>query len=295
MDKQSLKTQQEKEEKELGFTRLETHRKNLILNASAQPPFDSQASTPTEFYSQLLSKKSQFKAKETLSHRLLIEKVSFNPGAAFITCLWHAEFFWLLPDSPSGVSLFFCPEAKSMNMSDLEKERSFALVDKLKATDLENPSKQKLYLPTSVMDMVFMVQNFPTIISLCFGKNSHSASFQLGWCNHMFENRLMYSSLHATDNQFFAKVLFAIDSTLQIHWRSCCTSSDRESVNDKVLLMHETQDLILRHNFIQQLPKSITERFIVPEDNKDKFKFGKNGLKNNPNNDNYGAKDIITN
>jgi hypothetical protein len=115
MDKQPLKSQQEKEEKELGFARLESHRKNLNLNASAQQPYDTQATSPTEFYSQLLSNKSQFKAKETLSHRLLIENLFINPGAAFITCLWHAEFIWLLPDSPSGVSLFFCPEAKSMN------------------------------------------------------------------------------------------------------------------------------------------------------------------------------------
>jgi hypothetical protein len=83
-------------------------------------------------------------------------------------------------------------------------------------TDLEKLFKQNLYLPTSVMDMVFMVQNFHTILSLCFGKNSHSASFLLGWCNHMFENRQMYSSLHAANNQFFTKVLFAIDSALKI-------------------------------------------------------------------------------
>jgi hypothetical protein len=164
-----------------------------------------------------LSKKTQFKAKEALAHCLLLDKVSFNPGAAFVTCLWHEEFFWVLPESPSGISLFFCLEAKSLSVAELEKERSFALVDKLKAGDLEKLSKQKLHLPSTVMDMVFMVQNFHAILSLCFGKSSHSASFLLGWCNHMFNNHFMYSSLQAADPQFFAKVLFAIDSALQIH------------------------------------------------------------------------------
>jgi hypothetical protein len=60
----------------------------------------------------------------------------------------------------------------------------------------------------------------------------------------MFDNRLMYSSLRAADTQFFAKVLFAINSTLQINWRSCGTATDRSSANDKVLLMQDTQDLI---------------------------------------------------
>lgn len=114
MDNQSLHSQQECKEKEPGFGWLEFYRKNLILNAMANPPFDSLAEAPTEFYNMFLSKKSQFKAKEALSHCLLMEKISFNPGTAFMTCLWHAEFFWILPDSPSRVSVFFCPEAKSL-------------------------------------------------------------------------------------------------------------------------------------------------------------------------------------
>jgi len=53
--------------------------------------------------------------------------------------------------------------------------------------------------------------------------------------------------------------------------------------------------LILRHNFIQQLSKSIADRFVDSDGIKDKFKFGKNGLKNTPNNDKNGGKDLITN
>jgi hypothetical protein len=73
MDKQTLRSQQERDEKEPGFARLESYRKNLILNASASPPFDSPATAPSEFYSLFLSKKSQFKAKEALPHRLLLD------------------------------------------------------------------------------------------------------------------------------------------------------------------------------------------------------------------------------
>jgi len=146
IDKQSLRTQKEREGKEPGFARLESYRKSLILNASAVPPHDSPADIPTEFYNMFLSKKTQFKAKEALAHRLLLDKVSFNPGAAFVTCLWHTEFFRVLPDSPSGISLFFCPEANSLSVAELEKERSFALVDKLKAGDLEKLSKQQITL-----------------------------------------------------------------------------------------------------------------------------------------------------
>jgi hypothetical protein len=70
----------------------------------------------------------------------------------------------------------------------------------------------------------------------------------------------MYTSLQTTDSSFFAKVLFAIDSSLQIHWRSCSQALNRASVNDKVLLMQDCQDQILRHNFIQQLPKILIDK-----------------------------------
>jgi hypothetical protein len=44
------KSSKHKEDKEPGFNRLESHRKSLILNASALPPFTKAASSPTEFY-----------------------------------------------------------------------------------------------------------------------------------------------------------------------------------------------------------------------------------------------------
>ncbi len=131
MDQNYLKQTLEKEEKEPGFNRLEPHRKNLILNASATPPFDTQASKPTDFYTTFLSKKSQFKAKEMMLHRFHLDKVAFNPSSSFIANLWNSDFFWILPDSPSGVSIFFCPETKSLNAIELEKEKNFALAGNL--------------------------------------------------------------------------------------------------------------------------------------------------------------------
>jgi hypothetical protein len=77
----------EKEEKEPGFARLESHRKNLILNASALPPFGTRASKPTNFYSDFLSKKSLFKAKEFMAHHFIINKTNFNPGHLYLGTL----------------------------------------------------------------------------------------------------------------------------------------------------------------------------------------------------------------
>jgi hypothetical protein len=207
-----------------------------------------------------------------LVHRFQLDKIAFNPNPTFITNLWNCEFFWLLPDSPSGVSVFYCQETKSTNANELEKERYLALADKIKPTDIEKLSKQKMYLPTSIMDLVWMTQNFNVVISLCFGPESHSSIFLKDWTNHIYDNRLIYSSIYASDPHFYAKILFTIDNALQIHWRSCTSATDRLSVNDRVLRMTDIQDSILRLNFNQMLPKSINDKILLQLEN---YKEGK--------------------
>jgi hypothetical protein len=85
-----------------------------------------------------------------------MKRITFNPSASFVSYLWNSDFFWILPDSPSGISIFDCPETKLLNTYELEKERSFALADKVKQSDIDKLAKQKLYIPTSVMELVWM-------------------------------------------------------------------------------------------------------------------------------------------
>jgi len=296
------KSSKSKEDKEPGFKRLESHRKKLILNASALPPFTQAADEPTEFYSSFLAKKSQFKAKDMLLHRFHADKISFNPNSTFTTNLWNSEFFWLLPDSPSGISLFYCPETKSLNSSELEKERNFALADKVNTLDIDKLSKQKMSLPMTLMDLVWMTQNLHAVISLCFGVKSHSASFLQGWIDHIYNNRIIYQNLYSSNPYFYAKVMFTIDNTLQKHWRSCSSAEERSSVNDSVLWTESVHDSILMLNFTQILPKSIMEKvqkmILLEKDEKDKGargagngKFGKKFPGSN--NDKQDKQDLV--
>jgi hypothetical protein len=146
---------------------------------------------------------------------------------------------WLTPNLPSGISIFFCPELTTVNSSELEKGCTFALVDKIKQVDLGKLGKQKFSIPSSIMELVWMTKNLHSLISLCFGPESHSAVFLNDWARHMYNNRIMYKSQLAADNTFFIQVLFSIDRTLQIHWKSCCDALDRESINDMILMMQD--------------------------------------------------------
>jgi hypothetical protein len=109
----------------------------------------------------------------------------------------------------------------------------------------------------------------------------------------------MYTSLQASDPYFFARVLFTIDNAPQIHWRSCSNTDDRLSVDDRILLMTDTQDSILRHNFCQQLPKSISDKVLAsletPKDRDGKHPGGGKPLgRLGQGNDFNKNKDIIT-
>ncbi len=55
MDQNSLRAGEEKENKDPGFKKLEPHRQQLIMNASATHPFDSAAPSPTPFYLEFLA------------------------------------------------------------------------------------------------------------------------------------------------------------------------------------------------------------------------------------------------
>jgi hypothetical protein len=269
-----VKNYKSKEEKEPGFKRLETNRKNLILNASATPPFTKAATNPTEFFTAFLAKKSQFKAKDMLVHRFHNDKIAFNPNPTFITNLWNSEFFWLLPDSPSSISIFYCPQTKASSSYEMEKEQNLALADKLNTGDLEKLSKQKISIPSTLMDLVWTTQNFHAIIALCFGTDSHSASFLQDWINHMYDNRLKYTSYQTSDPYFFAKVMFTIDNALQTHWRSCSSAPSQASVNDNIPRMQDIQNSILGLSFNQMLPKTISDKVLAqltpPRDDKNK-------------------------
>ena len=154
-----------------------------------------------------------------------------------------------------------------MNASELEKERNLAMADKVKQSELEKLSKQKIQLPTTLMDLLWMTQNLHAVISLCFGLRSLSAKFLNKWATHMYKNRIVYTSLQGSDPSFYAKVLFTIDNALQLHWKSCCEAPDRHSVDDQILMMNEVQASIRRYNFTQNIPKSIQEK--VPRSRKE--------------------------
>ncbi len=304
LDQNSLRATAETEKKEPGFKKLEPHRQQLILNASATHPFDRAASTPTPFYLEFLSQKQQFKAKELLCHHLAKNKVLFQPSAAFAAHLYSVEWVWSNPNKPSGISIFFCPDASSeekYNDQNSSFERGLSLLEKIEKSDIGKLTKQTITLPTGNMNAYLMVKNYKAIINLCFGEESQSALCLQSWCDHIFDNRQLYMGWEESDPSFHTKVLYAIDKSLQIHWKSCYDCNDRSSVNDKILFMHHIQNDIESQRFFYQLPKAIQDKLKPTEDTndpnsgKDHYRKGKKRFQDDRSKDNLRKQRIQDN
>jgi hypothetical protein len=277
LDQNAIRAREDSDRKEPGFKKLEPHRKNLILNASAPEPFDTAPDKPTAFYDDFLSRKTQFKARDILITRLNQDKIYFRPSSAFAAYLYSADWIWEKPETPTGISVFYCPESSSISTSYNDYEKALVMLNKIERQDIKRLMSQSLVIPDSIMSAIFMLENLKAITTLCFGEESHSTICIQSWVDHMMRHRQMYKSCHESDNSFLTQVLFAIDTALQIHWRSCADAEDRTSVNDKILIMDDLQMNIERHNFSYLLPKNLLDKLQPeqkPED--DGAKYPKN-------------------
>jgi len=114
LDQNTLRLTKESEEKSKGFSKLEHHKKLLLLNATESTDSETSPSVPTEFCQSFLKKTTVFRAKETLQQAIKTNKeIIFYPSTAFTTKLYTVDLLWLPPDFPSGISLFFCAESFS--------------------------------------------------------------------------------------------------------------------------------------------------------------------------------------
>jgi hypothetical protein len=134
------------------------------------------------------------------------QSIVFYPSAAFTSKLYTVDLLWLSPDSPTGISLFYC--AESINQ---DSDQGYALLDKIERSDIQKVSKQTLEIPRNYSSALQMLKNLRVILNFYFGQNSPSSKCLLSWINHFEKNRVNYRSLQQADSSFLTQVLYSID------------------------------------------------------------------------------------
>lgn len=213
LDQNTLRLAKDSEDKAKGFSKLEPHKKLLILNATENDSQDDSPTEPTDFCRAFFLKTTGYRAKETLQKGLKENReIVFIPSTAFTARLYTVDFLWQSPDQPSGISLFFCSKS-----STIESDQGYALLEKIDKLDAQKASKQKIKVPSSYIAALWMLKNMRAVFSLLFGEKSQTSKCLSSWITHFEFNRVYYNSLQEADKSFLTQVLFAIDRALQIY------------------------------------------------------------------------------
>lgn len=154
-----------KEDKDPRFQRLEFHRKKVVLNASATPPFDSEALSPKQNFTYLSSqRKANSRPKICWSTDSKLIRFLSTQTLSLWPTYGTANFSGLFLDSPSGVSIFYCQETMSTIAYELEKDRYLALVDRVKATDMKKYQNRKL----TDLQLLWILPGWPKVSRRCY-------------------------------------------------------------------------------------------------------------------------------
>ncbi|MGH7955170.1 MAG: hypothetical protein ACREOZ_04340, partial [Gloeomargaritales cyanobacterium] len=171
---------------------------------------------------------------------------------------------------PVNFSFFFMGSSNPLSAA----ESSMAL--ELKASegkgldhaDIIKATKQVIEIPTTFYEMLHQIQNLCATLDFIFGNKSIIAVQVRTWMDHMYDNMLIYESIHESNENLYAMIGFYIDSSIQEHLNSCVQSTNRMEVKDQCLEFSDTQTAITRRTFRVDLPKYIAIRKRKAVDNR---------------------------
>jgi hypothetical protein len=82
------------------------------------------------------------------------DKIYFCPSSAFAAYLYSAVCIWEKPKTPTGISVFLCPESSSIFTSYNDYEKALIMLNKIECQDVKCPMSQSLVILDSVMNAI---------------------------------------------------------------------------------------------------------------------------------------------
>ncbi len=186
-----------------------------------------------------------------------LSKVSFPAG--YTSNMYNGILLWSSTDTPSNHSPFTLNEAEPIRM-DEQKNRHSTLqlilmqgkgmtVDEIKAAN-----KQEVHAPMNFQDMTKQLRMFTIANDIFLGELS-TGSQCLRTLQTMIDcNRSTFKARERLDEQFYSKLLFAIDSRFQICLKQCRNARNRNKVDDNTINFMPVVLQVLFRSFHINLP-----------------------------------------
>ena len=131
--------------------------------------------------------------------------------------------------------------------------------------DLEKAVHQAIGSPTTIDGMLHNLHNLASLAELFWGPESIGTSSLKTWRSHITSNLIIYESLAATDKEFVAQVLCAIDTRVNCWLGECALKPIRSNLDDQHICFEDMQRAIKTRQFHFSLPPIIrTHLFKTP-------------------------------
>ena len=244
-----------------GFKKCDEMVKCLIFNASA-PNREIAATTPSaeceKFYKQPSHGSAKLYFIRTMRHKYNCE---LEVEAGVITSLYNGVFRRSYEDTPSNFSSFSFPErlvlGTTPNVECMILQIKESHGKGLSNADVETALKQGIQVPTSIESLKYSILNLISASRFFFSDHSLLVKELSKVYNHLVRNRDTYRSLYATDKNFIAMFLYAIDTRMQLWLADCERAVERDDVNDNIIDFSLILEQVVTQNFDYKLPQSI--------------------------------------
>ena len=195
----------------------------VIKRGSATEVTDTE---PTEFcktFHELYTSAFRSRAISYMDNSLQRENVRGIMQRGNLTFLLHGGPLWPTQARPEGLTIFSIhPRSVLNNQSGKIRQQEVKASLKvhhdnhLDKEDLEFLVTQGFFFPSNIQEFEIMLCTFISVLGIYFGKDSIIHIAAKTCSKHFFKNQDMYED-QATNSLWLAKVLFAIDNSIQTY------------------------------------------------------------------------------
>jgi len=154
-------------------------------------------------------------------------------------------------------SVFNLPYIDASHMANYNKLELDVLLtkgDSIPKAVAKKLTENKARCPDSTYQLRHQLNNWYSILQICFGKDALISKEARAWIEHIDKFELSYDARFKTVSDFGAKVLGIIDLTFFQFCDSCLKADSFEDVNFSVISLDHDRYCITRNSFQAELP-----------------------------------------
>jgi len=268
LQKININAEERKNSKMKGITSIHPSFQKMILAASSEDGTDIPSAVGTQcqaFFKQKSAIHAQIHLNQTLHS---VYKCSVDVPVSLATALYHGNFLWDRADTPNNFCSLLLGKpspltpsgAKEIMMLHLKASKGAGWSDR----DLEKAVHQAIAVPKEVDGMLHNINNLASSSELFFGENSIATGGLQSWRPHIANNLIIYESQAASNKEFIAQVLTAIDTRVNCWLEECSMKPIRSNVDDELVCFDDMQRAIKTRQFSYSLPPTIRSHISKP-------------------------------